>query len=615
MRITLACMPWHSLDWPSLALGILHRKASDGQDAHEVSEYFGNLRWAEYLLEGSEGSLTPSDYTRVSDIGIFLGMGEWVFAPAFYGTSTWKVEEYRRYLAERNVDPRLAIEMQRFSPAFVELATTEILALDPELVGFTTTFMQNVPSLAVARRLKEHRPDLRIVFGGGNCDGPMGTALHRNFPFIDFVVRGEGEQAFVELLDALQGRRELGEIAGLCWRSPTGPVANDDRTHPHPIERVPAPDYDAYFAAIERSPLRAELEPKIVLEAARGCWWGEKHHCTFCGLNGSLMKFRSKSPGRVWREMSEAVRRYRALDVIMVDNILDMRYFRTLLPEIGGSGWDLRLHYEVKSNLNAEQVRALKGARVAHIQPGIESLSSRVLGIMRKGVSGAQNVQLLRDAEEQRLTVSWNYLYGFPDEREEDYATIIEQIPALVHLQPPQGASAIALERFSPYFDDPALGFGARSPALFYRLVFELPEEELMDLVYLFETESRGISGTIEARLQRAVAEWRRLYLTSTLTYRDDGRRLIIRDARANRAPADYVFEEPAQVVALRALERSRSLPGLRRALSEAGHDLALDQVERFVRELKGLGLVFEDDGRFVALATHDTPHPGRVAV
>lgn len=47
-------------------------------------------------------------------------------------------------------------------------------------------------------------------------------------------------------------------------------------------------------------PLQASFASLLVLEGARGCWWGEKHHCTFCGLNGSLMKFRSKPPKVLW---------------------------------------------------------------------------------------------------------------------------------------------------------------------------------------------------------------------------------------------------------------------------------------------------------------------------
>src|SRR5436190_4196968 len=182
-----------------------------------------------------------------------------------------------------------------------------------------------------------------------------------------------------------------------------------------------------------------------------------------------MMKFRSKPPDHVWREMSNAVRKYRTLDVVMVDNILDMQYFKTLLPEMAASGWDLRIHYEIKSNLNAEQVRALREAGVTLVQPGIECLNSRVLRLMRKGVTGAQNVQFLRDAEEQGLTVAWNYLYGFPGECEDDYLPVIEQVPALAHLQPPMAVSAIALERFSPNFDDPSRGFPERVPANFYQ--------------------------------------------------------------------------------------------------------------------------------------------------
>ncbi|MFY0580668.1 radical SAM protein [Cystobacter fuscus] len=165
--------------------------------------------------------------------------------------------------------------------------------------------------------------------------------------------------------------------------------------------------------------------------------------------------------------MRQALERYKTLDVVMVDNIIDLRYFKELLPRIAAADWDLRIHFEVKSNLTSEQIQALRAAGVMHVQPGIESLSSRVLKLMDKGVAGCHNVRVLRDCEAAGLTVSWNYLYGFPGEQPEDYESLIEQMPALVHLQPPSGATRIALERFSPNFERPSLGFtgGARRPS------------------------------------------------------------------------------------------------------------------------------------------------------
>ena len=152
------------------------------------------------------------------------------------------------------------------------------------------------------------------------------------------------------------------------------------------------------------------------------------------------------------------------LDIYLVDNILDMTYFNTVLPKLEESGCDLRIQCEVKSNLRVDQMRQLVRSGIVQVQPGIESLSGHVLRIMDKGVSGCQNVRFLRDASSLGITVMWNYLYGFPGESDADYLQVIDQMPALHHLPPMDGADRIALERFSPYFDRPELGFPKRSP-------------------------------------------------------------------------------------------------------------------------------------------------------
>src|SRR5262249_6197562 len=152
-----------------------------------------------------------------------------------------------------------------------------------------------------------------------------------------------------------------------------------------PTEIV-SPDYDGYFERLESSTARDWVEPKLVVEGSRGCWWGEKHHCTFCGLNGSFMEFRSKSPMAFYHEIIRLVGRHQVLDMYVVDNILDMKYLSSLLPKLQESGYDLRLQYEIKSNLRRDQLATLYDAGLVNVQPGIESLSNRVLKIMDKGV-------------------------------------------------------------------------------------------------------------------------------------------------------------------------------------------------------------------------------------
>jgi len=611
MRIILAAMPWHSIDTPSLALGILHERVKHCKDKHEVIDVYAHLNWADYLTKRSGGKLKSTDYTQVTEGGIFQGLGDWIFTPALYGTTEWKVEEYTAYLKKvKDKWSDWLLEMHRWSPDFINQIAQQLVAAKPDVVGLTSTFMQNVASLAVARRIKQLAPHVKTVMGGANCDGPQGLAVHRNYPFIDLVVRGEGEQAFVEMLDALNGHGELKDILGLCWRTPDGKhVANEERTHAFPAQQIPVPNYDAYFKTLERSQVRGEFEPKLVMEGARGCWWGEKHHCTFCGLNGSLMVFRSKPPEQMLNEIRQMVDRYQMLDIIMVDNIIDLKYFKGLLPHVIRDGLSLRVHYEVKSNLTADQIQVLKDAGVVFVQPGIENLNSHVLKLMQKGISGCHNVNTLRDCEEQGLTIAWNYLYGFPGETEEDYADIIAQMPAMVHLMPPSNGVRIALERFSPNFENPAFGFTDRSPASFYPIIYDLPKEELMELAYIFETPAQGLKGELPQQLRKVITAWHENYSHSELSFRDDGKCIYIRDRRVNWTPTDHVLEAPHEVALHRLLRRPQSPTSASEALTKVGHSVTAEEVARKLAEWRKLGLVFEEGGRFLGLALRDVPH------
>ena len=183
-----------------------------------------------------------------------------------------------------------------------------------------------------------------------------------------------------------------------------------------------------------------------------------------------------------------------------------------------------------------EQLETLLKCGVTNVQPGIENLSANVLKIMDKGVTGCLNVRLLRDAESIGSQVSWNYLYGFPGEEESDYKSILEQFPGLHHLPPPDGANRIAIERFSPYFEKPELGFADIKPARTYPIIYNLPERELRDLAYIFDAPPLGVSNEIALELESAVSRWRQAYYEgqSRLTFAViDGAVVLVSDRDA----------------------------------------------------------------------------------
>ena len=86
-------MSWQLLELPSLAIGLLHRRLCNERPADEVVEYHACLRWAEYLLAVSGGTISPDDYAQIADNGLHHGLGDWVFAPAPYGDPDWRVAD------------------------------------------------------------------------------------------------------------------------------------------------------------------------------------------------------------------------------------------------------------------------------------------------------------------------------------------------------------------------------------------------------------------------------------------------------------------------------------------------------------------------------------------
>lgn len=203
-----------------------------------------------------------------------------------------------------------------------------------------------------------------------------------------------------------------------------------------------------------------------------------------------------------------------------------------------------------------------------------------------------------------------------PGESADDYAAVVDQLPALVHLQPPGGAHRIQLERFSPHFDDPGLGFGKRAPAEMYQHVYDLPESELTDLVYLFDTEDAGLGGEAEARLKQAVERWLLGHPSSTLTFEEDGDALFVHDRRRGWPSRTHRFTG-WQADALRLLESGRNAAALHRLLTGNGHPLTPGQVAEWLRRALELGLLFRDGRTYVSLPTWRVPvrmdEPGQV--
>jgi ribosomal peptide maturation radical SAM protein 1 len=315
------------------------------------------------------------------------------------------------------------------------------------------------------------------------------------------------------------------------------------------------------------------------------------------------MQFRSKSPRVFAEEVLALVERHQVMDIAVSDNILDPRFIADALPVIAEKGYDLRMFFEIKSNMRKEHLETLLKSGITCVQPGIENLSTNVLRIMDKGVTGCLNARLLRDAESIGIQVSWNYLYGFPGEEETDYTSIIEQLPALQHLPPPEGANRIAIERFSPYFEKPELGFSGNKPARTYRIIYDLPDSELNDLAYLFESSALGMSDETARELEKAIERWRHLYYEarSRLTFSGVNGSIVLVSDRDGYAWRTLVIDDRDEVEIFGKLSQPRSLESLAQYAQESlGGRVDLP---RLLDRWRDLGIIFSNGGQMIHVA------------
>ncbi|MCB5166988.1 RiPP maturation radical SAM C-methyltransferase [Streptomyces bambusae] len=613
LRVALVNMPWARIDAPSIQCGLL--KALAVREGHHCEVHYLNIELA--VLLG------PELYEGISDMRSerLHMLGEWLFAYAAFGEVVPEQEYFEehpelealwRELTGRGLDH--LVELRRaVLPAWLDKALGEVDWGGYDLVGFTSTFLQNTASLAAGRLLKERFPNVSLVYGGANFDSEMGPEYARGLPWLDHVVSGEADEAFPALLRQMAG--------GPAGAAPGAEVAGArmllDQVGParplRALDGLPVPDYREYFNALERHGRRALLGDRPVrlpVEFSRGCWWGAKHHCTFCGLNSAGMAFRSKSGERAMDELTELLTAYPTVHVDAVDNILDMTYLTSLCEELGNRHWDVNLFFEVKANLTRGQLKSMRNAGILRIQPGIESLNTRILGLMRKGATKSINVRLLKWARYFGQTVQWNVLTGIPGESDADYEEQVALIPLLHHLEPPSGSARIWLERFSPYFTDPSFRLSHIRPGSSYRHIYPSHLDHAK-IAYFFDY---GVTDVASERavdaLSAAVLEWQRRWAEPTrptLLYQRLPHHLTLIDRRTERARKAVL--EGWQAHAYEACgDAARSVQGVRTDLERLGHRLATAEVAAFLERCCRSRVMIEDEGRYLALALPENP-------
>ena len=552
--VVLASLPWAPAQEPSLALGLL--TAELRRHSIPTKALYLNTWLLKYVT-----------YQTYVDVAAYWGLNEFVFTEVL---SPDEDDSQIATLAERcsamraNVSPsqryptpdELLEMLLRFRGEvaldYLEECADEILKHEPTLLGLTCMFDQTMASVALAKLVKGRSPETMVVLGGYALEGPPGEQVIKSFRWIDAIARGDGEPIIESLARASVGEADLHTIPGVETRSGRADCqVNID------LQDSPDPDYSDWFATIsalaETDGIRI-VTGALPVESSRGCWWGQRKHCVFCGIDDVTLRFRFKPAERTLKMLQSVRDLYGDHALRFSDYILPREYFTELLPELGRVEPRYRLHCEIKANQTSENVSLLARAGFEEVQPGIESFSSEVLRLMDKGVTGIQNVALLKYGYLERVVIHYNFLYGIPGETAEAYREMLDHIPRLYHLTPPVSRTEAIVTRFAPMQANTGRFGSSRSPVhhrcydvLFSQRFLCRTGFSLDGYAYYFEPYLTFTDemNKLYAQVVTQINHWKRLHRERQVifSFLDDGTRLMFEDSRHIEVPTTRILE------------------------------------------------------------------------
>ncbi|WPB86300.1 RiPP maturation radical SAM C-methyltransferase [Sediminicoccus rosea] len=498
-EILLVSMPWTNVIEPGLGLALL--KAILARRGVQTRVLHLNLFALEFLK--------ASTYDGIS---VVYALNDFLFS---HGLDPVVTDAQRRHLRVKAEDLAFAgaLDPERVGsvdavierllhlraeviPRWLERWADELAASPARLIGFTCMFDQTIASLALAKLVKQRAPEKLVALGGYAVRDPTGSMVMQSHPWVDAICTGEGETTILDLAEAARGARPLHAVRGILHRGADGAIIATPAAPKADLDANPVPDYSDFFADTARlsAECQVDLTPaSIPVENSRGCWWGAKHHCVFCGIDKPDLVYRHRAAETVLEGLRTLRARHGMSSFRFSDYILPHGFYKTLLPMLAAEQPKFTLSCEMKSNVTEEHFRLLADAGFHEVQPGIESFSSEVLRRIDKGVTAIQNVFTLKLGRKYGIRILYNILYGFPDDTLPEYRRMETLLPKLAHFDPPVSCVPVQVTRYAPLqatperFGIPPAAHGPTYELIFSRDYVERTGFRYEDFCYYFE--------------------------------------------------------------------------------------------------------------------------------
>ena len=287
----------------------------------------------------------------------------------------------------------------------------------PDILGFSVLITSYKEALNLARQAKAENPNLIIVFGNYHATFNAERIL-RKYPFVDVIVRGEGERSSLELADHLLKKRSLKRIPGLTFRNNGQVVSTSDAPLMGNIDALPIPDRDLLGAEYTSKIFGIEVATKrfTSIVSSRGC----PFRCSFCGCR--------KFARGVWRprSMENIMKEFRLLyskgfrQFLFVDDnfTLNLRRVVKLCRQIKKEKLDIEWLCDSRvDNCSYDALREMVRAGCRLLYFGMESANQRILNYYKKGITPDQTARAVKTARKAGVDVIvGSFIVGAPDE-------------------------------------------------------------------------------------------------------------------------------------------------------------------------------------------------------
>jgi anaerobic magnesium-protoporphyrin IX monomethyl ester cyclase len=338
------------------------------------------------------------------------------------------------YLRTRGYDDIELFDMRLRKESPTEILD-RVLPLQPDVIGLSSLTIERDAIHELTRLIKARRPQATTVLGGPYATSSKRTVMRD--PAVDYVVVGEGEITFHELLETLRSGADPAAVSGILYRRGGEVLQTPDRPTIADLDTLPFPSWDRIdMDAYERFPgmNRVAGGKWVVLDTSRGC----PFKCTYChDVFGK--RFRARSPAKVVAEMQLLNEKYGITDFHFYDDIFNFRKDRVLeicrlIRERG-----LKIHMQFPNGVRAdmmdtELLAAMKAAGTYRVCYAIESASPRIQKSMKKRLKIEKVRQLIDDTDRMGILVHGFFMLGFPGEtREEVLSTVKFALASKLH--------------------------------------------------------------------------------------------------------------------------------------------------------------------------------------